>query len=164
LRNHSPTVLSTDFISGRSRNIADRTITNIFEKQDTLKTKKRNLAQARRVLEGKAKARTAKEIQTSEAEVESLATVVTQLQDDINQQMSLLGITTKGKLSTLKGNTFLCLQMNSLALRERIIWNSVSRKFEMEKLECLVQYGDRMGKSDVYKCPSHFSNLLASQS
>jgi hypothetical protein len=89
-------------------------------------------------LEGKAKAGTTKEIQTSKAEVESLVTVVTQPQDDINQQMSLLGITAKGKLSTLKGNTFLCLWMNSLALQERIIWNSVSHKFEMEKLEHLV--------------------------
>jgi hypothetical protein len=100
-------------------------------------------------LERKAKARTAQEIQASEAEVEYLATVVAQLEDNINQQTSSLGITAKGKLSRLKGNTFLCLWMNSLVLQERIIWNSVSHKFEMEKLERLVRYGDRMGKSNV---------------
>jgi hypothetical protein len=100
-------------------------------------------------LECKAKARTAQEIQASEAEVKYLVTVVAQLEDNINQQTSSLGITTKGKLSRLKGNTFLCLQMNLLVLQERIIWNSVSRKFEMEKLERLVRYGDRMGKSNV---------------
>jgi hypothetical protein len=163
-RNHLPTVLSTNFISGRNKNIADRAITNILEKQDILKTKKRNLAQARKVLERKAKAGTAQEIQAREAEVESLATVVAQLEDNINKQTSSLGITAKGKLSKLKGNTFLRLRMNSLALRERIIRNLVSRKFEMEKLERLVRYGDRMGKPYVYNCPSHFSHLLASQS
>jgi hypothetical protein len=115
-------------------------------------------------LERKAKAGTAQEIQAHEAEVKSLATVVAQLEDNINKQTSSLGITAKGKLSKLKGNTFLRLRMNSLALRERIIWNSVSHKFEMEKLERLVRYGDRMGKPYVYNCPSHFSHLLASQS
>ena len=97
-------------------------------------------------------------------EVESLAAVITQLEGNINQQTSTLGITAKGKLSKLKGDTFLRLRMNSLALRKRIIQNLVARKFEMEKLERLVRYGDRMGKSYVYNYPSHFSNLLASQS
>jgi hypothetical protein len=100
-------------------------------------------------LEHKAKAGTAQEIQASEVEVKYLVTVVTHLEDNINQQTSSLGITAKGKLSRLKGNTFLHLQMNLLALQERIIWNLVWHKFEMEKLECLVQYGDCMGKSNV---------------
>ena len=159
-----PTVLSTEFILGRSKNIADRALDNILEKQDALKTKKRNLAVARRVLERKAAAGTAKEIRPSDAEVESLTTVVTQLEDNINQQTSSLGITAKSKLSMLKGNAFLRLRMNSLALRERVIRKSVSRKFEMEKLERLVRYGDRMGQSYVYNWRSRFSNLLASPS
>jgi hypothetical protein len=97
-------------------------------------------------LERKAKARTAQEIQASEAEVDSLAAVITQLEENISRQTSTLGITAKGTLHKLKGNTFLRLRMNSLALRQRIIQNLVARRFEMEKLERLVRYGDRMGK------------------
>ena len=96
-------------------------------------------------MERKAKAGTAQEILASEAEVESLVAVITQLEDNISKQTSALGITAKGKLDKLKGNDFLCLRMNSLALRQRIIQNLVARKFEMEKLERLVRYGDRMG-------------------
>jgi hypothetical protein len=101
---------------------------------------------ARKTLERKAKAGTAEEIQDSEAEVESIAAAITQLENNISRQTSALGITAKGKLHKLKGNTFLRLRMNSLALRQRIIQNLVARKFEMEKLERLVRYGDRMGK------------------
>ena len=92
-----------------------------------------------------AKAGTAQEIQASEAEVESLVEVITQLEGNISKQTSELGITAKEKLHKLKGNEFLRLRMNSLALRQRIIRNLVARKFEMEKLERLVRYGDRMG-------------------
>jgi len=115
-------------------------------------------------LERKAKAGTAEEIRASEAEVESLAEVIAQLEGNISQQTSALGITAKGTLSRLKGNTFLCLRMNLLALREKIIRNLVSRKFEMEKIKRLVRYGDRMGKSHMYNYPLHLSNLLASRS
>ena len=97
-------------------------------------------------MERKAKAGDAQEIQTSEAEIESLESVITQLEDNISKQKSTLGITAKDKLRNLKGNKFLCLRMNSLALRQRIIQNLVARKFEMEKLERLVRYGDRMGQ------------------
>ena len=97
-------------------------------------------------MERKAKARTAQEIRVSEAEVELLAAVTTQLEDNISKQTSALGITATDKLHKLKGNTFLRLRMNSLALRRRIIQNLVARKFEMERLERLVRYGDRMGK------------------
>jgi hypothetical protein len=97
-------------------------------------------------LERKAKGGTAHEIRASEAEVESLTAVITQLEGNISTQTAALGITARGKLSKLKGNTFLRLRMNSLALRQRIIQNLVARKFEMEKLERLVRYGDRMGK------------------
>jgi hypothetical protein len=97
-------------------------------------------------LEWKVKGGTAHEIQASEAEVESLTAVITQLEGNISTQTAALGITARGKLSKLKGNTFLRLRMNSLALRQRIIQNLVARKFEMEKLERLVRYGDRMGK------------------
>jgi len=96
-------------------------------------------------LEQKAKAGTAQEIQASEVEVKSLEVVIKQLEDNISKQTSALSITTKGKLHKLKGNDFLHLQMNLLVLRQRIIWNLVACKFEMEKLEHLVQYGDHMG-------------------
>ena len=145
--NCSPAVLSTNFISGQGKNIADRAIADILEKRDILKTKKLNLARARKALERKAKAGDAQEIRVSEAEVESLASVVTQLEENIRKQTSALGITAKDQLRKLKGNKFLCLRMNSLALRQRIIQNLVARKFEMEKLERLVRYGDRMGKN-----------------
>jgi len=97
-------------------------------------------------LERKAKAGTAQEIHASEAEVDSLAAVITQIEDNISKQTSTLGITANSKLQKLKGNAFLRLRMNSLALRQRIIQNLVARKFQMEKLERLVRYGDRMGK------------------
>ena len=139
-------MLSPDFISGQSKNIADRAIVDILEKRDVLKTKKLNLGRAKKALERKAKAGNAQEIRASEAEVESLASVITQLEDNISKQKSALGITAKDKLRKLKGNTFLRLRMNSLALRQRIIQNLVARKFETEKLERLVRYGDRMGK------------------
>ena len=131
-------VLSTDFISGQSKNIADLTIADILEKQDVLKTKKQNLVQARNSLEWKAKAGTAQEIWASKVEVKSLAAVIKQLEGNISKQMSALGIAAKGKLHKLKGNSFLCIQMNLLALWQRIIQNLVARKFEMEKIECLV--------------------------
>ena len=89
-------------------------------------------------MERKAKAGTAQEIQASEAEVVLIQAVITHLEGNISQQMSMLGITAKGKLSRLKGNIFLHLQMNTLALWGRIIQNFVARKFEMEKLERLV--------------------------
>lgn len=129
-----------------------------------LKKKKRRLVQARKVLERKAKAGTTQETLTSEAEVESLVVIITQLEDSIRQQTSLLGITAKDKLAKLKGDLFLCLRMNSLALRGRIIQNLVARKFEIEKLERLVRYGDHMGKSHGYNYALHFSDLHTSQS
>ncbi len=96
-------------------------------------------------MEWKAKAGTAQEIQASKAEVKSLKVVIKQLEDNISKQTSALSITMKGKLHKLKGNDFLHLQMNLLALQQRIIQNLVACKFEMEKLERLVQYGDCMG-------------------
>jgi hypothetical protein len=59
---------------------------------------------------------TAHKIQASEAEVKSLMAVITQLEGNITTQTAALSITARGKLSKLKGNTFLHLQMNSLAL------------------------------------------------
>jgi len=78
--------------------------------------KKLNLGQARKTLEWKVKTGTAQEIRASKAEVKSLATVITQLEDNVSKQTSALGTTTKGTLYKLKGNTFLRLQMNSLVL------------------------------------------------
>jgi len=72
--------------------------------------------QARKTLEWKVRTGTAQEIRASEAEVKSLATVITQLEDNVSKQTPALGTTTKGTLYKLKGNTFLCLRMNSLTL------------------------------------------------
>ena len=143
--NRSLAVLSIDFISGQSKNSADRAIADILEKRDVLKAKKLILARTRKALEQKAKAGDAQEIRACEAEVESVAEVITQLKGNISKQTSALGITEKNKLIKLKGNTFLRLRMNSLTLRQRIIQNLVARKFEMERFERLVRYGDRMG-------------------
>jgi hypothetical protein len=67
-------------------------------------------------LEWKAKGRTAQEIWASKEEVKSLVAVIMQLEDNISKQTSALGIAAKGRFHKLKGNTFLCLWMNSLAL------------------------------------------------
>ena len=144
--------------------MAERAVSSILEKQNILKKKKQNLVQAKKALERKAKDGTAQEILASEAEVETLTAVITELEGNIAREISTLGITAKGSLSRLKGNTFLRLRMNSLALREKIIQNLVSHKFELERLDRLVQYGDRMGKSPMYNFSSQFSDLLGSQS
>jgi hypothetical protein len=67
-------------------------------------------------LEQKVKGGTAQEIRASEEEVELLVAVITQLEDNISKQTSALGITAKGRFHKLKGNTFLHLWMNLLAL------------------------------------------------
>lgn len=83
------------------------------------------------------------------AEIQSYEEIITGLEDDIEEHMSALGFTKtpSGSLRKFKGNTFLRLRMNALALRERIFQNLIARKFEMEKLERLVKSGNRMGKS-----------------
>ena len=139
-------MLSADFISGQSKDIADRAIANILEKRDILQKKKVNLVQARKPSGWTVKAGIVQVTGAREAEVESLTQEITQLQNDISKQMISLGLTAQAKLHRLKGNTFLRLRMNSLALRQKIIQKSIARKFEMEKLERLVRYGDRMGK------------------
>ena len=139
-------MLSADFISGQSKDIADCAIADILEKRDILQKKKVNLAQARKPSGWTVKAGIVQVTGAREAEVELLMQEITQLQNDISKQMISLGLTAQAKLHRLKGNTFLCLQMNSLALWQKIIQKSIARKFEMEKLERLVRYGDRMGK------------------
>ena len=106
---------------------------------------------------------TAQDIQASEAEVQLLEEIIAQLEGNIGKQMLALGIGAKEKLHKLKGNEFLRLQMNLLALRQKIIWNLVACKFEMEKLERLVRYGDRMGMTPWTITP-HFSDFLARKS
>ena len=97
-------------------------------------------------MEQKSRDGDAEEIRASQAEVQSVEEVIAQLEGNISKQTSALGIAAKSKLNKLKGNTFLRLQMNSLALRQRIIQNLVARKFEIEKIDRLVRYGNRMGK------------------
>ena len=139
-------VLSIDFISEQSKNSADRAIADILEKWDVLKAKKLILAQARKALEQKSRDGAADEIRASQAEVQLVEEVITQLEGNISKQTSALSIAAKSKLNKLKGNTFLRLRMNPLVLRQRIIQNLVARKFEIEKIDRLVQYGDCMGK------------------
>ena len=83
------------------------------------------------------------------AEIKSCEEIITSLEETIEEQISVLGFTEtpKGSLWKFKGDLFLRLRMNALALRERIIQNLIARKFEMEKLERLVNCGNRMGKS-----------------
>jgi len=133
------------FIAGQHKNIADRAISGIIEHQGLLRKMKRDL---KRALGRKGRARTVNETLTAEAEIESSTEAIKSLEGTISERMSSLGIseTPKGSLKKLKGNTFLRLRMNALVLRERIIQNSISRKFEMEKLDRLVLYGDRMGE------------------
>ena len=133
------------FIAGQHKNIADRAISDIIDRQGALKKVKRDL---QCTLEWKDRARTANETLTTEEEIETSTKVIESLEGTISERMSALGIseTPKGSLKRFKGNTFLRLWMNALVLRERIIQNSIARKFEMEKLERLVCYGDRMGE------------------
>ena len=137
-------MLFIDLILGQNKNIADRVITDILEKQTILgKTNRRRI----RAMERKDRSRTENEALT--AEIKSYEEIITSLEETIQEQISVLGFTEtpKGSLRKFKGNTFLRLRMNALALRERIIQNLISRKFEMEKLERLVNCGNRMGKS-----------------
>jgi hypothetical protein len=130
----------------------------ILEKKEILKKAKRDRTRSSSVLERKAGTMTAEGILTAEAEIASYTEVITSLEEAINKKTSELGFTEtpKGSLRKFKGDTFLRLRMSALALRERIVQNLIARKFEMEKLERLVRYGDRMGK---YLSPS-LSTLL----
>jgi hypothetical protein len=133
----------------------------ILEKKEVLKKVKWDRTRATSVLERKAGTMTAEQILTAEAEIESYLEIITSLEEAIDKATSELGFTEtlKGSLRKFKGDTFLCLRMNMLALHERIVQNSIARRFEMEKLERLVRYGDRMGK---YLCPPfpHFFDIL----
>ena len=137
-------MLFIDLISGQNKNIADRLVTDVLEKQTILRKTNRL---RRRAMEQKGRSNTADEAHT--AEIHSYEEIITSLEGDIEEKMSVLGFaeTPKGSLRKFKGNAFLRLRMNALALREQIIQNLVARKFEMEKLERLVKTGDRMGES-----------------
>ena len=138
-----PTTLFIDLILGQSKNIADRVIADILEKQAIL----RKVNQRKRAMEQKGRNRTVNEAQT--AEIKSCEETMMSLEGRIEEQISVLGFTEtpKGSLRKFKGNAFLRLRMNALALRERIIQNVISHRFEMEKLERLVNCGTQMGKS-----------------
>ena len=133
------------FIEGQHKNVADRAISDVIEKEGVLKKVKRDL---KRALGRKAGAGTANETLIAEAEIESLTMSIKSLEGTISERTLALGIseTPKGSLKKLRGNTFLRIRMNALALREKIIQNLISHKFEMEKIERLVRYGDRMGE------------------
>jgi len=127
----------------------------ILEKKEVLKKVKRDLTRSSGALKRKAGTMTAEGILAAEAEIASYTEVITSLEEAININTSELGftVTPKGGLRKFKGDTFLRLRMSALALRERIVQNLIARKFEMEKLERLVRYGDRIGKY-LRPCPS----------
>ena len=133
------------FIEGQHNNIADRAISGITENQGALEKVKRGL---KRALGRKARARTSNETLIVDAEIETSRKSIKSLEGTISERMSALGISElpKGGLKKLKANPFLRIRMNALALRERIIQNAIARKFEMEKLDRLVLYGNRMGE------------------
>ena len=136
-------MLFIDLISGQNKNVADRIITDVHEKQGILKKMRRRIC----TMERKGRSGTTNEALT--AEIKSCEEIITSLEETIEEQISVLGFTEtlKGSLRKFKGDLFLRLRMNALALRERIIQNLIARKFEMEKLERLVNCGNRMGKS-----------------
>ena len=133
------------FTAGQHKNIANHAISGIIEQQGVLKKVKHDLKCA---LGWNARVRTTNKTLTTDVEIESSTKIIKSLEETISAKMSALGISEmpKGSLKKLKGNTFLHLWMNALVLQERIIQNSIARKFEMEKLERLVRYGDRMGE------------------
>jgi len=120
----------------------------ILENKEVLKKVKRNRTRSSGVLKQKTGTMTAEGMLNAEAEIASYTEVITSLEEAINIKTSELGFTEtpKGGLRKFKGNAFLCLRMSALALRGRIVQNLIARKFEMEKLEHLVCYGDWIGK------------------
>jgi hypothetical protein len=142
-------VLFIDLLSGQHKYTADRIITDVLEKQAALrKANQRHI----RAVEREGKTRTANETLTTE--IKSCEEIIASLEETIEERMSVLGFTKppKGSLRKFKGDTFLRLRMNALALRERILQNLVARKFEMEKIERLVNCGNRMGRSYAPEC------------
>ena len=105
------------FIEGQHKNIANCAISGIIEKQGVLKKVKCDL---KCTLGQKARARTTSESLTANAEIKSSTKIIKSLEETILERMSALGIseTPKGSLKKLKGNTFLCLWTNVLALQE----------------------------------------------
>jgi hypothetical protein len=143
---HKPTVPFIDLISGQNKNIADHVITGVLEKKAILR--KANLRRAR-AMGRNGRNKTASEALTAVAEIKSCDEIITSLGETIEEQISVLGFTEtpKGSLRKFKGDAFLRLRMNALSLRDRIVQNLIARKFEMEKLERLVNCGNRMRKS-----------------
>jgi hypothetical protein len=120
----------------------------ILEKKEVLKKVKCNRTRSSSALEWKASTLTAEGILTAKAEIAAYTEVITSLEEEINKKMSELSFTEtpKGSLHKFKGDAFLCLWMSVLTLCERIVQNLIVCKFEMEKLERLVHYGNRIGK------------------
>jgi len=127
----------------------------ILEKKEVLKKVKCNLTRSSSALKRKAGTMTVEGILAAEAEIASYTEVITSLEEAININTSELSFTEtpKGGLCKFKGDTFLCLRMSTLMLHERIVQNLIAHKFEMEKLERLIRYGDQIGKY-LRPCPS----------
>src|ERR1700749_3887757 len=128
---------------GSNRNTADRVITDVLEKQAVL----RKTTQRMRALERKVGSGMVNDALT--AEIKSQGDTIASLEETIKEQILVLGFTETptGRLWKFKGHLFLRLRMSALALRQRILQNLISRKFEMEKIERLVNCNNRMGKS-----------------
>jgi len=134
------------FLSGQSKNLADHTITNVIEGQNILQNMKKKLKKAKGGLQQILTSGTAEEINVAQASVHSITSEITRIKGSIAEQQLILGYTGKGSLKKLKGNVFLQLCTNALALQQCIVQNLIVCKFEMEKMEQLVHHGDQMGE------------------
>jgi len=137
---------SADIPSGQSKNLADRTITNVIEGQGILRNMKKKLKKAKDELQRKLGTGMTEETNLAQTAIDSLTSEIATIEGSIAEQKLVLGFTGKGSLEKLKGNAFLQFCTNALALRWRIVQNLIARKFEMEKMERLVHHGNQMGK------------------
>jgi len=152
---------SADIPSGQSKNLADRTITNIIEGQGILRNMKKKLKKAKDELQRKLGTGTTEETDLAQTAIDSLTSEIATIEGSIAEQKLVLGFTGKGSLEKLKGNAFLQFRTNALALRRRIVQNLIARKFEMEKMERLVRHGNQMGECFPFtqhsSAKSHYS-------
>jgi len=134
------------FLSGQSKNLANHAITNVIKEQGILRNMKKKLKKAKGGLQRISSSGTAEEVNLAQAGIDSITSEIAGIKSSIAEQKLLLGSTAKGSLKKLKGDAFLQLRTNALALRQCIIQNLIARKFEMEKMERLVRRGDQMGE------------------
>jgi hypothetical protein len=133
-------------LSGQSKNLADHTITSVIEEQRILQNMKKKLKKMKGGLQQIMTSGAVKEVDVAQAGVNSITSEIARIESSIAKKRLVLGFMGKGSLKKLKGNAFLQICTNALALRQRIVQNLIAHKFEMEKMECLVRHGDQMGE------------------